>query len=49
MIPHRLFRLLALAVVVGALAQPLAACGKRGTPQPPGGTPDGYPRHYPVS
>lgn len=45
----RLSRLLALALLAAALAQPLAACGKRGTPQPPEGEPNLYPRQYPAS
>lgn len=36
-------RLLTLLLV--ALA--LAACGKKGAPQPPQGVPNTYPQHYP--
>lgn len=36
--------LLALAV---ALAAPLAACGKKGAPEAPGGEESPYPRTYP--
>lgn len=49
MTPFRLLRLLALAVMVGAVSLPVGACGKRGTPQPPDGGPEQYPRHYPAS
>jgi predicted small lipoprotein YifL len=38
-----LLRTLAMLLIVAALA----ACGKRGTPQPPPGEPDTYPRAYP--
>ena len=37
-------RLLALALIVLAIA----ACGKKGTPKPPPGEPDVYPRSYPA-
>jgi hypothetical protein len=38
---------LAAALVVLAIGLPLAACGKKGAPQPPPGEPDTYPRVYP--
>lgn len=38
---------LALALVLLALALPLAACGKKGEPGPPPGVPNTYPRQYP--
>jgi hypothetical protein len=38
---------LAAALVVLVIALPLAACGKKGAPQPPPGEPDTYPRVYP--
>ena len=34
-----------LILLVAALA--LASCGKKGSPQPPPGEPDTYPRVYP--
>lgn len=36
-------RLLALVLIVAALA----ACGKKGPPQPPPGVPNTYPQNYP--
>jgi predicted small lipoprotein YifL len=36
-------RLLALGLIVLALA----ACGKKGPPQPPPGEPNTYPQNYP--
>ena len=41
---HRTVKRIA-AVVLIALA--LAACGKKGTPQPPADEPNTYPRTYP--
>ena len=38
-----LSRLVALGLVLLALA----ACGKKGSPQPPPGQPNTYPQHYP--
>ena len=38
---------LALAILVMALALPLAACGKKAEPGPPPGVPNTYPRSYP--
>lgn len=40
---NRLARILALGLVVLALA----ACGKKGSPQPPPGQPSTYPQNYP--
>ena len=40
-------RLLALALAALLLALPLAACGKRGPPQPPTNEPQTYPGKYP--
>ena len=37
----------AFALVALALALPLAACGKKGAPEPPPGVPNTYPRTYP--
>ncbi|HET7594934.1 MAG TPA: hypothetical protein VFK49_05730 [Stellaceae bacterium] len=39
--------LFALAMLLAALACPLAACGKKGSPSPPDGAPNTYPRSYP--
>lgn len=36
-----------LLAVVAALAAPLAACGRKGPPEPPPGADDKYPRTYP--
>lgn len=36
-----------LALVLLALCLPLAACGKKGSPGPPPGEPNTYPRSYP--
>jgi predicted small lipoprotein YifL len=43
---HKLLRALALLLLVSALAAPLAACGKKGPPTPPGED-SVYPRSYP--
>jgi len=40
-------RRLLLIALVAALLAPLAACGKRGSPQPPADEPNVYPRTYP--
>jgi predicted small lipoprotein YifL len=37
----------ALALLLLALALPLAACGKKAQPEPPPGVPDTFPRTYP--
>jgi predicted small lipoprotein YifL len=39
--------LAALALLLAALALPLAGCGKKGAPSPPAGEPNTYPRSYP--
>ncbi len=36
-----------LALMVFALALPLAGCGKKGAPSPPPGEPNTFPRSYP--
>jgi predicted small lipoprotein YifL len=44
-----MIRLLLIVACVGTLSLPLAACGKKGAPSPPG--PDSeiiYPRTYPT-
>jgi predicted small lipoprotein YifL len=38
---------LALALLLAAVATPLAGCGKKGSPAPPAGEPNTYPRSYP--
>ena len=38
---------IALILVVLAVGLSLAGCGKKGSPQPPPGTPDTFPRTYP--
>lgn len=38
------WRIVAVALTVLALA----ACGKKGPPQPPPGVPNTYPLHYPA-
>ena len=43
----RMFHLLALALLLTDLTLGLAACGKKGDPQPPPGVPNTYPRVYP--
>jgi predicted small lipoprotein YifL len=40
-------RYLMLLVMVIAVSLPLAACGKKGEPEPPPGTKGEYPRKYP--
>jgi predicted small lipoprotein YifL len=40
-------RTLLRGIAILLLAVALAGCGKRGTPQPPPGEPDTYPRAYP--
>jgi hypothetical protein len=37
----------AIALITLVLTIPLAACGKRGAPQPPPDVPNTYPRPYP--
>ena len=44
---HKLFRALALLLLVSALAAPLAACGKKGPPTAPNED-SIYPRTYPT-
>jgi len=38
---------IATALVLLAVVLALAGCGKKGSPQPPPGVPDTYPRIYP--
>jgi len=40
-------RLVLLAAALLLFALPLAACGKKGAPQPPADEPNTYPRTYP--
>jgi predicted small lipoprotein YifL len=40
-------RMVVRGLAVLLIAAALAGCGKKGTPQPPPGVPDTYPRHYP--
>ncbi len=40
-------RLIALVLLAIALAAPLGACGKKGSPQPPEGKEPTYPVKYP--
>jgi predicted small lipoprotein YifL len=40
-------RKLILFALVAALAAPLAACGRKGPPEPPPGADVNYPRGYP--
>lgn len=40
-------RRLSPAVLAAALVLLIAACGKKGDPQPPPGQPNVYPRQYP--
>lgn len=47
-LPSRALRWLALCALAAALAGPLAACGKRGDPKPPGDAPQTWPRSYPT-
>jgi predicted small lipoprotein YifL len=35
------------ALILVAIVLALAGCGKKGSPQPPPGEPDTYPRIYP--
>jgi predicted small lipoprotein YifL len=46
-LPRRPRAVAALAILLAALALPLAACGKKGAPSPPAGEPNTYPRSYP--
>ena len=46
-LPRRRRALAALALLLAALALPLAGCGKKGAPSPPAGEPNTYPRSYP--
>jgi predicted small lipoprotein YifL len=45
---RRMIRGLLVILLAGIAAAPLAACGKRGPPDPPPGEPNTYPRSYPV-
>jgi len=47
--PARPLRTILLLLVVAVLAQPLAACGKRGTPKASGDKPVTYPKTYPTN
>ena len=40
-------RKLILFALVAALVAPLAACGRKGPPEPPPGADEKYPRGYP--
>jgi predicted small lipoprotein YifL len=42
------WRALAAVALLLLLAAPLAACGKKGLPEPPPGEPNTYPRTYPA-
>lgn len=45
-LPTRLGRRLALLLLCAALALPVAACGRKGQPEPPPGS--DFPRTYPA-
>ncbi|MGH7033028.1 MAG: LPS translocon maturation chaperone LptM [Stellaceae bacterium] len=38
---------LARALALSLIVLMLAACGKKGPPEPPPGVPNTYPQHYP--
>jgi predicted small lipoprotein YifL len=37
-----------LLILIGVLAAPLAACGKKGPNEPPPGKQNDYPKQYPL-
>lgn len=43
-----MIRIFVLLLSMAAVSMPLAACGKKGSPQPPSGGESEYPRQYPA-